>query len=59
MVCELYLKKAVFLFVCFLWPLLWHAQVLGPGMEPVPQQSQCQILNLLNQQGTPSCYFKK
>ena len=25
------------LFVCF-WPCLWHAEVPGPGIKPMPQQ---------------------
>ena len=29
--------------------MLWHVEVSGPGIEPVPQQWQCQILNLLCQ----------
>ena len=25
-------------YVGFFWPYLWHAEVLGLGIEPVPQQ---------------------
>lgn len=32
---------------------LWHAEVLGPGIEPAPQQRQCRILDPLDHQGTP------
>ena len=32
------------LFFFFFWQYLWHAEVPGPGIEPVPQQWQCQIL---------------
>ena len=32
----------------------WHAEVPGPGIKPAPQRWQCQILNLLSHQGTPS-----
>ena len=49
----------VFGFWGFLWSCLRQAEVLGPGVEPVPQQQpkpqerQCQILNLLSRQETP------
>ena len=42
------------------WPCLWHVGVLGPGIEPTPQQQPepqqwpHQILSLLNYQGTPT-----
>ena len=46
--------KQVCLFVClFVWLYPWHAEVPGPGTEPVPQQWQHRILNLLGHQGTP------
>ena len=38
--------------VTWLWPR--HAEAPRPGREPVPQQWQCQILNPLSHQGTPS-----
>ena len=34
-------------------PYSWHAEVPRTGIEPVPQQWQCQILNLLHHQRTP------
>ena len=43
----------------FFWQHLWHVEVHGPGIKPVPQQQpklllwQRQILNLLGHQGTP------
>lgn len=43
----------------FFWPRPWHAEVPGPRMKPKPRQWaepkqwQCQILNLLDHQGTP------
>ena len=41
-------------FVClFVWLRPRHAEVPRPGTEPMPQQSQCRILNWLNHQGTP------
>ena len=40
--------------VCFwFWPCLWHAEVPGPGVEPVPQQWPWQVLYPLSHQGTP------
>ena len=30
-----------------------HAEVSGPGIESMPQQWQCWLLNLLSHQGTP------
>ena len=36
------------------WPYPWHAEVSRPGVEPTPQQWQCDngwILNLLSRQG--------
>ena len=46
------LSSGGFCFVLF-WPCLWHAKVPRPGIKPEPQQRKCQILNLLNHQGTP------
>ena len=46
-------------FLSFFWPYPQHAELLGPGIEPVPQQQpepqpwQRQILNLLQHQGIP------
>ena len=43
----------------FFWSWLWHAEVPGSGIKPVPQQwpkpqqSQCWILNQLSHQGAP------
>lgn len=25
-------------FICFSWPRPQHAEILGPGVEPIPQQ---------------------
>ena len=45
-------------FFFFFWPHPRHAEVLGPGMEPEPQQWQHQIFNHLCHQGTPKySYF--
>ena len=41
-------------FFFFFQPHPWHAEVLGPEIEPRPQQQQHQILNPLRDQGTPS-----
>ena len=35
------------LFLFFLGPL-WHVEVSGPGIEPIPQQWQCRMLNPLH-----------
>lgn len=44
-------------FVCLFYILfLWHAQVLGQGIESVPQHWQRQILNSLSHQGTPNAH---
>ena len=32
-------------FILFFWPHLQHTQVPRPGIEPLPQQWQCLILN--------------
>ena len=37
----------------FFWPHPQQGGVPGPGIEPAPQQWQCQILNPLSHQGTP------
>ena len=48
-----------FFFFFFFWLHLQHMEILGPGIEPVPQQWlkllqwQCQIFNLLCHRGTP------
>ena len=36
-----------FLFVCLFWPHSWHVEIPWPGIEPVPQLQQRQILNML------------
>lgn len=38
-----------FLLICFL--VFWHAEVPGPGIEPVPQQQQHLVLNPLATRG--------
>jgi len=43
----------------FFWPCLWHAEVPVPGIEPLPQQWLCQILNPWSLQGTPPIYISK
>ena len=48
-----------FLFVLCFWPYLWHEEVPGPGIEPMPQQLpellqwQCGLLNPLSYKRTP------
>ena len=50
----------IFIFLPYFLPHPWHAEVPRPGIEPAPRQQpkplqwQCQILNLLCHQGTPS-----
>ena len=36
----------------FFWLCLWHREVSGQGIKPMPQQWQCLILNQLSLQGT-------
>ena len=49
-----------FFAVFFFLLTLWHLEVPGPGIKPVPQQEpgpqqwQCQILNILSHQRTPN-----
>ena len=43
----------IFFFLSFFLLRLQHGKVPEPGIEPMPQQWQCQILNLLSCQGTP------
>ena len=53
------LNSAWLCYILFFPPYPWHAEVLGPGIEPEPQlqpeaqQWQHWILNLLSCQGTP------
>ena len=51
-----YRRKSIFSFIFFLisfiylfifWLLPQHVKVPGAGIEPTPQQGQCQILNPL------------
>ena len=47
-------------FIClfvYFWPCPRHAESPGPGIKPMPQQWQCQILNSLRHQGTPPLYY--
>ena len=44
------LRLFLFFFFFFFWP---HAEVPRPGIEPKPQQWQCQIVSPLSHQGTP------
>lgn len=44
-------------FVFSVWLQLWHADIPGPGFEPLPQPWQCQILHPLGHQGTPTFLF--
>ena len=52
--------KVIYLFI---WLHLWHMEVPGPGIEPMPwqpfqlQQWQCWIVNLLSHQGTLKSYY--
>ena len=41
-----------FFFFFFFWLYPQHTKVPGPGIRPMPQQWQCQILNPLSHQGT-------
>ena len=43
----------ILFFFFFFWSHPRHAEVPGPGIEPMPQQGQHQILNPLSHQGTP------
>ena len=62
---QLNLKKFFFFSLSFFFflPILWHLEVLGPGIKPTPQQwpkpQQWQhwILNPLSHQGTPIFLF--
>ena len=65
----LFLQTSLSLFMTHLFVYFWqcscHAEVPGPGMEPAPEQGlepplwQCQILNPLSHQGTPTPLFRK
>ena len=35
---------------------LWHVEIPDPGIKPMPQQLQCQILNLLHHRRTLFLY---
>lgn len=50
--CKYLLKKSLSFF-------FGHAQVPGPGVEPMPQQRQWQILNSMSYQGTPNGDYLK
>lgn len=43
----------------FFSQLCQHVEVAGPGIEPIPRQQQCQILNLLSHQGTSKILDKQ
>ena len=62
---RLYVYFILFCFVLFFWLLLWHMEVLRPGikselqLQPMPQLQQCWIFTSLCHKGTSLyVYFK-
>lgn len=49
----------IYFFILNFWPCSWHAEVLGPAIEPVPQQWQHQVFKLLSHQRTLKPLLKK